>query len=574
MNDPRPPITDPDKVSEQITAYLDGELSADDRREIEDRLTRDEQFRAQVRGEQQAWDLLDELPRTQAGDRFAATTIEMVAVDAERDHTPRHSLRPRPARSTMLFAIGMITLFFTGFAVVTAIGELFDGTGTVAEENDLLLHLLPVIQRSEVYRHVDDLEFLRQLAAEGLFAGDSAKVEDGVVAQESTAVANVDFRVLDLEARRAAVEDLDANQAEALQRLRRNFENLAPQKQQQVIDFHATLTDDEDRDALDAIAVAYSRWLSKRDWELRLALKSLPPPERIAEIRRHLQPERQRPPKGKRIEADIRRLFRWACSFAEEHREEVLASLAEHERRRIAGSTRRLGPWLLGQTMLRHWLIAGEPREPELDQASFERLLEVLSPSVRKHVASSSEESVERRWRELWRALQERFADQLPPEQRDEFERLPAPARWSRMLSRANPFRHNGGTLSEKQLLRAFADLPPQRQAELEGLPRKELLRQLQREVRHQLIEDPAALDGPPRRHRPGPRPPRLGPPRGRDDEFRKHRRPPPGDAEFDRPPPGDDDRSFERPRPNESDRDDRFRPPPPRPRDRPSREE
>ena len=69
---------------EDLVAYLDGELSAEESRRVEERLADDAGSRRQLRDLDQAWEALDALPATAVADDFARTTIEMVALDAKK----------------------------------------------------------------------------------------------------------------------------------------------------------------------------------------------------------------------------------------------------------------------------------------------------------------------------------------------------------------------------------------------------------------------------------------------------------------------------------------------------------
>ena len=48
-------------ATEELTAYLDGEVDAEHARRIEERLARDEGYRRQLQGLQRTWDMLDQL---------------------------------------------------------------------------------------------------------------------------------------------------------------------------------------------------------------------------------------------------------------------------------------------------------------------------------------------------------------------------------------------------------------------------------------------------------------------------------------------------------------------------------
>lgn len=167
--------SDPD--IEELTAYLDGELDADARTAVERRLADDEAFRLRMQGMEDAWALLDSLPRTEVDAEFTQTTVEMVAL-AAKDEVDE--LEKTGRRNKWLGWIGIAG----GVALAAWLGFYAVDQYTSAE-NDQLVRDLPVIEKVDLYRHIDDIEFLRELQAEGLF-------EDSVSAETMEPIAQPD----------------------------------------------------------------------------------------------------------------------------------------------------------------------------------------------------------------------------------------------------------------------------------------------------------------------------------------------------------------------------------------------
>ncbi|XZE43346.1 hypothetical protein SH467x_002904 [Pirellulaceae bacterium SH467] len=67
-----------DEVDEQLTAYLDGELSALESSQLEQKLVHHESLRLRLAELRRAYDLLDDLPETPHDQRFTQSTIEHV----------------------------------------------------------------------------------------------------------------------------------------------------------------------------------------------------------------------------------------------------------------------------------------------------------------------------------------------------------------------------------------------------------------------------------------------------------------------------------------------------------------
>lgn len=150
-----------DVVIEQLVAYLDGELDPEAARRIEQRLASDPAFRARLQQLQRTWDLLDDLPRSEATSTFTRSTVEMVAVQAENDlRSSTNSAWLRPWIVGLVGIAGVCVAALLGYQVSRSIWPSAD---------EALLRDLPVVERVDVYLHAGNVEFLRTLQEEGLF---------------------------------------------------------------------------------------------------------------------------------------------------------------------------------------------------------------------------------------------------------------------------------------------------------------------------------------------------------------------------------------------------------------------
>jgi hypothetical protein len=145
----------------QLVAYLDGELAADEVAVVEKRLAQDKDYREHLRQLQQSWDLLESLPRTSVNEDFTRSTVEMVAVSVGQQVHQRLTQESWSRRLRWGVA-GLI-------AAVFAIGGFGLVYERVTRENRQLMKDLPVIERVDLYREVNSIEFLEKLAADGLF---------------------------------------------------------------------------------------------------------------------------------------------------------------------------------------------------------------------------------------------------------------------------------------------------------------------------------------------------------------------------------------------------------------------
>src|SRR2546430_15293763 len=85
MNESNPSLAETTSIDEEIVAYLDGELDSEAEARVARRLSDDPAYRLRLNQLQQAWDLLDNLRGTEADDEFTASTVAMVAVQAEHE---------------------------------------------------------------------------------------------------------------------------------------------------------------------------------------------------------------------------------------------------------------------------------------------------------------------------------------------------------------------------------------------------------------------------------------------------------------------------------------------------------
>jgi anti-sigma factor RsiW len=167
MTDPHKSTISAEAVQEELVAYLDGELDAAARARVEERLATDEAYRLQLVRLEQAWDLLDALPRTDADARFTHSTVEMVALAAQKE--VREAKQTQRQTNWLGWAATLAMVALAGLLGYRVVNRIASGP------NDALVRDLPVIEKVELYRHVDSVDFLRQLDQSGLFADEEAE---------------------------------------------------------------------------------------------------------------------------------------------------------------------------------------------------------------------------------------------------------------------------------------------------------------------------------------------------------------------------------------------------------------
>lgn len=170
MSTPQDDNTIPvDDAEQQLVAYLDGELTDDERIVVEARLADDYDYRQRLQRLERAWDMLDTLPKLEASESFVHTTVEMISVAASQE---LETIQSRDQSRT--WRIAFIAL---AASLAAAIGGFAWVNHAASSENEKLLTELPLIENMDRYQKVDEVKFLEQLRKEGLFV---SEVDDGV----------------------------------------------------------------------------------------------------------------------------------------------------------------------------------------------------------------------------------------------------------------------------------------------------------------------------------------------------------------------------------------------------------
>jgi anti-sigma factor RsiW len=148
-------------LQEQLVAYLDGELDAETSRRIEGLLASDPKIRQTLQTLDRTWELLDELEKPQVADKFTQSTLEMVIVAAEEDTKQGQTTASRRRLwRKALFGVGLLGAAAIGFMVVSL----------QPDPNQQLIQDLPILENLDDYLQTDDIQFLRMLREEGVFA--------------------------------------------------------------------------------------------------------------------------------------------------------------------------------------------------------------------------------------------------------------------------------------------------------------------------------------------------------------------------------------------------------------------
>ncbi|MCA9640061.1 MAG: hypothetical protein KC492_05175, partial [Myxococcales bacterium] len=241
-----------DADREQLVAYLDGELSAEQAHAVEQRLRSDARFQEEMQSLDRAWNALDSLPQEKAGADFAKTTIAMATTEAKREAASRTAAMPieRRRRRYGLLALATVAALL-GFFVLRLV---------TTAENRQLARDLPVICQVNVLSQVQGEPFLRQLLTQQReLVSDFTSCET----LQKTA-AWTDLADGSLRARSQWVEGLNQDKKAELATLQRQFRALNPARQDALRGVDATLhhSTDPSPQELRLAALAYYEWLS------------------------------------------------------------------------------------------------------------------------------------------------------------------------------------------------------------------------------------------------------------------------------------------------------------------------
>jgi len=302
------PQDDDGPLREQLVAYLDGELSVEENRQIEQRAAAEPGVRRMLEDFDRTWQLLDELDTPATNEDFTRTTLEMVALAAADDAAKIKSEAPRRRRRVWLSALcGLVGAAAVGFLLAAGLSR-----GPL-DPNAQLLSDLPLLVKLDQYREIDSIEFLRELYKADLFT------KDDVAAAPTL---RVDFGETIAE-RRQEVEKMKPDELEDLSHNEQSFlQDLGTEKQEHLRKLYEAIEKDPQRDKLLAVMNRYTRWFEEQLPSLRSELqrqRKKTPEERIAEIKKDLKNQQIT---GNEIRLDDKNrkvVVRWMTEYIKAH---------------------------------------------------------------------------------------------------------------------------------------------------------------------------------------------------------------------------------------------------------------
>lgn len=151
---------------DEIVAFLDGELDAEGRRRVEERLRTDPHARAEADALQRTWALLDHLPRAESSPTFTSRTLTQVA--AAESRAGRKTGRANWLNG-MALAAGLLAAGGVGYALAPGSAPVIDLDRDPTYRSEPRL-----IENLPLYLAVENLEFLQWLDTPDSFGEDAA----------------------------------------------------------------------------------------------------------------------------------------------------------------------------------------------------------------------------------------------------------------------------------------------------------------------------------------------------------------------------------------------------------------
>ncbi len=354
-------------ATEELVAYLDGELSADECRQVERRLATDADYRRQLTELEQAWDVLEELPQPAVTDDFARTTIEMVTVAAKQEVTVQSTTRAATSRRQRLIAVAIgLGLAAGAFAAVQTL---------VASANRILIDNLPVIAQFDVLQQVKDFDFLRGLSRLELPAATPNDTATAFVeaAEELTSAA----------ARRQWIAALPAERKADLASKLERFERLspAPATQIKLQTLAQEISDSPDRAELQETLARYSAWVQQLTPGKQAELRELASEDRLRRVEQTIQMAK-REPRWQLSPEDERGLQEAILHVVEQKRLEFIAELRRQGNREPERRIANMSAAAVASLIVQRELHSDERRHELQD-----RLTALLSPEAQQHFA-------------------------------------------------------------------------------------------------------------------------------------------------------------------------------------------
>lgn len=313
-----------DGQTEELVAFLDGELNAKETESVATRISLDPNLRAEAESLQRAWDILDILPRPQPSPTFTTRTLTLAIPGAgnggsgaiPNQSSPTIPIVTQSASSVGFWVISFIVLIASAGMGYFAHRELVPPPKQVSLSPDLEDHSL--VKNLRLYRYVDDIDYLKRLDSAELFADDfdvAPTTGSGALNPDDPSYIRRQF---------VWFQAQDDRRRQQLRKLHADFQQLDPETATELTrvmqNYNAWLTrPNVDRSAVlnapsAAARLEVIRNLREAEW-----IETLPRPDREEYARLEGEARRQRVQEWRMEEADRREEWNLAQKHWAEH---------------------------------------------------------------------------------------------------------------------------------------------------------------------------------------------------------------------------------------------------------------
>ena len=358
---------------ESLVAYLDGELTEAEKAKFEQELASSPALQEAKRQLEQTWEMLDAWEPADSSHRstnaFTQVTVSLAAeslTPGKTDTTSPSTGKKRTARLGLLAAAAIAICLIA-----------YNATASwLSHQDDVLLDQLPLIVQVDRYRSVDDLEYLRSVAA--MFA--STEAGEAPTNHFTLAEAPIDRR-------RDWVKSLDEESLFELRAKHGRYLQLDSATQQRMLDLHAAIQQAPNRQELQQGLLLYTKWLGSLSAVQRTSLLSMGREQRLAALETALEALTvEADPQSRALvidtplkPSDLQVLRRWSRDYIEANRDMLSRRLPPEARRTWETATATRQRFMLLNVLTRPFRPLGPVASTELEQ-----LTKTLSPAARE----------------------------------------------------------------------------------------------------------------------------------------------------------------------------------------------
>ena len=328
MVDDQPFTDEAEQLNEQLSAYIDGELSPEENLRLEKQLATDEKIRDQLEVLKRNWGVLEVLPRENVSSRFTASTVEMVAIRAAENPTIGEPNTPGWVRLRPRWLIILTAAFLSGavgYVASSTITKISPISGLLENENTFLLKHLNFLEHFTEYQLTENIEFLKQLNEIEYFSSRTKVAADPGIVQRKSASG---------EESRTRIHRMDLGERNRIHKNYLGFQALPKEEQEQLLLLHSDLLSLQNAEILSKVLITYSRWYQQLNPSQQVEITLRTDDNKIAYIQNILTT----PPLNEKFfsEKDLIVIHHWLEDVALRNEKKILRGVDKNRKETIA----------------------------------------------------------------------------------------------------------------------------------------------------------------------------------------------------------------------------------------------